>query len=447
MQQLVTLVENVYFKRHIALTRRLLHEFLEAGFTCPGFGERQKFAIMVHSRTRSAIGRVNQFCEIWPFDVLLRKKDATDVDVMMYMKCIETAWSSLSTAGQSLVLRDFYTVDMAQLAYQPETPMDPIHDLHFRNDDNTKVGQVMPFEFAARYESELCRVLLKIGSEVIKTRLDMTSGYMFDDDDVLAAFIDTMSISDDEEKEAADAGPSDLQGHTPVQRPTFARYHERTHSTASEDLINSGRSSISRSNRSVPTTPTRGPATLARNAQSAMNLESANDFSGFKVQPPTAPRAFLDGTAGSEGRYHRRLSSADTPRALTRTRSPFCQTNHARSTSVPSRGDFGAIGSGRSTPTRHVSPAASFVGLQRQGQSSSTSKLHSRNRLSIDQTIHEEKESSDSDHDGHLDGGAELFMKQTLSLGLPAVTFKDPFTGNKILGTDGKGQGRADFFE
>jgi hypothetical protein len=59
----------------VGLLEKLLRELLQAGLSCPGFSERQKYTLCMNSQIESEINKLSVMSKWFPFDTLSNKPD------------------------------------------------------------------------------------------------------------------------------------------------------------------------------------------------------------------------------------------------------------------------------------------------------------------------------------------------------------------------------------
>ena len=80
--QLSILVEKVSTVDIVGLDQKLLMEFVFAGLNCAGFGERQKFQIVISAGPCGRGINISSLARVWPFDLMSRKVGVCD-DVVL----------------------------------------------------------------------------------------------------------------------------------------------------------------------------------------------------------------------------------------------------------------------------------------------------------------------------------------------------------------------------
>lgn len=77
------LVPKIEKDKIVGLDRKLLGELLDAGLKCPGFNERQKFALVMASKVSTEYHRLSAVARYWPFDTLCMKANTSNATMMV----------------------------------------------------------------------------------------------------------------------------------------------------------------------------------------------------------------------------------------------------------------------------------------------------------------------------------------------------------------------------
>jgi hypothetical protein len=90
MAQLRVLVERVGGRETVGLDHKLLMDFISAGVNCPGFGERQRFAIVVTAGQWGGGVRMGMLSCFWPFEVVGKRLGGEITDDVVWV-----SWTTL----------------------------------------------------------------------------------------------------------------------------------------------------------------------------------------------------------------------------------------------------------------------------------------------------------------------------------------------------------------
>lgn len=93
LRHINALLPKVEKSKVVGLDRRLLTELLDAGLKCPGFNERQKFALFMTSKS-TEYHRLSATARYWPFDTLSMKANTSDA-IMMVSSLLNLSFQSL----------------------------------------------------------------------------------------------------------------------------------------------------------------------------------------------------------------------------------------------------------------------------------------------------------------------------------------------------------------
>jgi hypothetical protein len=78
LRHIVALLSKIEKSKAVGLDQKLLTDLLEAGLQCPGFNERQKFALVMASKIPTQYHRLSAIARYWPFDTLSMKANTSD---------------------------------------------------------------------------------------------------------------------------------------------------------------------------------------------------------------------------------------------------------------------------------------------------------------------------------------------------------------------------------
>lgn len=105
LRHITALLPKIEKSKVVGLDRKLLAELLEAGLKCPGFNERQKFALVMASKVSTEHHRLSATARYWPFDTLSMKANSSDATMMVSEESTQSPILISSTNG-SQALRE-----------------------------------------------------------------------------------------------------------------------------------------------------------------------------------------------------------------------------------------------------------------------------------------------------------------------------------------------------
>ncbi|KAK2760260.1 hypothetical protein FQN54_002328 [Arachnomyces sp. PD_36] len=150
LRHLTALHAKIEKGKVVGLDRKLLHEVLDAGLKCPGFNERQKFALVMASNVPSEARRLSIIARYWPFDTLSMKPGTSDGTMMHYAYLICKGLSVKDISTQTLP-------NSYRPQYQGESPFGRIWLEWGFNNTHHK------FQTAVDYEMQVARSLVVEG--------------------------------------------------------------------------------------------------------------------------------------------------------------------------------------------------------------------------------------------------------------------------------------------
>ena len=96
-RQIMALVSRIEGGKTVGLDHRLLNDLLNAGLKCPGFNERQKFALVMASKVTNQQSRLSLTAHYWPFDTLNMKPNTSNGKMIVRCLSIFSLLSHLLT--------------------------------------------------------------------------------------------------------------------------------------------------------------------------------------------------------------------------------------------------------------------------------------------------------------------------------------------------------------